>query len=76
MHVHEKYGLPYNNFHGSHEWSRGANIDKVQHAASHIQQSAVPCAMLPIITNKAVSLALRDAPHHYQQGNGHPVTAV
>lgn len=39
MPVHEKYDLPYNNFHGSHKWSRGAKVDNVQYAASHIQQS-------------------------------------
>jgi hypothetical protein len=39
MPVHEKYDLPYNNFHGSHKWSRGAKVDNVQHAASHIQKS-------------------------------------
>jgi hypothetical protein len=36
MPAHEKYDLPYNNFHGSHKWSRGAEVDNVQHAASPI----------------------------------------
>jgi hypothetical protein len=39
MPVHEKHDLPYNNFHGSYKWSRGAKADNVQHAASLIQQS-------------------------------------
>lgn len=45
MSVHEKQDLPYNNFHGSHKWSRGAKVDNV------LSQSVT----LPIITSMAMA---------------------
>jgi hypothetical protein len=55
MYVHEKYDLPYNNFHGSHKWSKGAKGDNVQNAASHIQQSVSQSVTFPIIKNMAMA---------------------